>query len=1147
MNKNSLSEAHFQKWPRSKHFFNIMRITTLLLFVPVFCLFAEKIHSQNVLFTIKKNNVQLEQVFSEIERQSDFLFVYNKNINVNKKVSIDVKEKSIVETLHRLLNGTDLKYEVEGSYIVLSTNKTSSVNPSGVEQNEKIVKGKIIDDRGDPLSGVAISVKGTNLGTITDLDGNYSLKVPDNKAILRFVFLGFIPQEINVGNKRIIDVTLQEDMLQLNEVVVVGYGTTKRANLTGGVSTADATTFQSRPVQNATTALQGQVPGLTITRSSGAPGSTAKIRIRDISSINDGRPLILIDGAEGDLDLINPADIESVSVLKDGTAAIYGARAADGVILITTKSGKKNQPLKVTLDAFYSVKTPALMKKTVNLYQYASMGLEIADGSWTPEYSAEDLPLIAAGSDQVILNGIWGEYPKWYKSQNWRDLTVGNGHLQNYNLNLTGGGDKYSYMISLAYQNEKGLPKFGVDKEDRYFIRAKSNIQIVKGLDYELNLSYGASDRLVSSGINQGTDNLWELMYKARCWQPMYNPAGGYYTFQGYTNPAQAVEEHGNTTKTTGNFTFNNSLKWEILSGLNLIGRAIVSKNDGDENEENKVVYVRDWDNEIMRGTYFPNWNQRRYQKTLYKNFTLYAEYKKKFRELHDIGVMVGAANESADYDKFSAQRVNFTQQEIMSLPLGSTENQLALSEGYAWTINSVFSRLSYTFADKYIIDGVLRADASSRFAKDYRWGYFPGVSAAWRLSEEKFIKEAGIFDDLKLRGSYGEMGNQSGIGYYDYIQLVKIEGAKNYPFGDGTKGQLARPGNMVSTTRTWETIASTDIGMDFGVLQNRLYGSFDYFWKTNKNMLIPITYPTVLGTDAPATNNGRLEIKGWEVVLGWRDKIGDFEYSVRASLSDAKNEIVEKGGKDNPVLGLNYKDNGYLNGYPLDSYLGYMFDGIIQNETQLAEYKARFPKGGIPGNIAVGDAMYKDLDGDGVLSVSGDGTPGAGDAVYLGDRNPRYSFGFNFNASYKGFDLAFFLQGVAKRTTFLEGAARMPFQEWFWDPLEYWYGKTWTPERTDAKYPAITLQDTRNYNYQYSSNTRHNAAYMRMKNLQIGYTIPSKITEKMKIEKVRFYFSGEDLFEIHNVPGGWDPESDGGSNSYPFTRNLSFGINVIF
>lgn len=538
MNKNSLSEAHFQKWPRSKHFFNIMRITTLLLFVPVFCLFAEKIHSQNVLFTIKKNNVQLEQVFSEIERQSDFLFVYNKNINVNKKVSIDVKEKSIVETLHRLLNGTDLKYEVEGSYIVLSTNKTSSVNPSGVEQNEKIVKGKIIDDRGDPLSGVAISVKGTNLGTITDLDGNYSLKVPDNKAILRFVFLGFIPQEINVGNKRIIDVTLQEDMLQLNEVVVVGYGTTKRANLTGGVSTADATTFQSRPVQNATTALQGQVPGLTITRSSGAPGSTAKIRIRDISSINDGRPLILIDGAEGDLDLINPADIESVSVLKDGTAAIYGARAADGVILITTKSGKKNQPLKVTLDAFYSVKTPALMKKTVNLYQYASMGLEIADGSWTPEYSAEDLPLIAAGSDQVILNGIWGEYPKWYKSQNWRDLTVGNGHLQNYNLNLTGGGDKYSYMISLAYQNEKGLPKFGVDKEDRYFIRAKSNIQIVKGLDYELNLSYGASDRLVSSGINQGTDNLWELMYKARCWQPMYNPAGGYYTFQGYTNPA---------------------------------------------------------------------------------------------------------------------------------------------------------------------------------------------------------------------------------------------------------------------------------------------------------------------------------------------------------------------------------------------------------------------------------------------------------------------------------------------------------------------------------------------------------------------------------------------------------------------------------
>lgn len=1087
----------------------------------------------------------LKQVFKEIESKTDYTFFYNDElIDINRIVTVQAKNETVESILNKLL--TDCTYEIQNRNILLIPIQSGSKSPT-TQQGKRQITGTVTDEQGEPIIGANVMEKGTANGAITDMDGNFSLSVSE-KAILQISYIGYLVQDVPVTNKNTIKIVLKEDVQVMDEVVVIGYGTARRVNVSGAISTANAETFQSRPVQNAVSALQGQIPELTITRSSGAPGSSSTMRIRDVSSLNGGDPLVLIDGAEGSLDNINPLDIESISVLKDGTAAIYGARAADGVILVTTKSGRKNQPLKVTLDAYYSIKTPALMKKTVNLYQYAMMGLEVSDGSFSREYTAEDIPLIAEGSDLIVPNGIWGAYPKWYKSQNWRDLVVGNGHIQKYNLNLSGGGEKYSYLISLGYQNEQGLPKFGIDKEDRYFIRAKSNIQIIKGLDYELNLSYEATDRLVSSAINQENDNIWELMYKARCWQPMYNPAGEFYLFQGFTNPAQAAEEHGNTSKITGNITVNNTLNWEVIKGLNIIGRAIISKRDGDENEENKIVYERNWDNEIVRGQYAPNWNQRRYYKTLYKNFTVYAEYKKQFAQVHDIGIMVGAANESSDYDKFSAQRINYTQQEIMSLPLGSSENQLALSEGNGWTINSAFSRLSYSFAGKYILDGVLRADASSRFAKKYRWGYFPGVSAAWRIGEEKFMKNLNIFDDLKLRASYGEMGNQSGIGLYDYIQLVTIHASDNYPFGNGVKGQLAKPGNIVSTKRTWETVVSTDIGLDFSLLNNRLFGSFDYFWKTNKDMLIPVTYPKVLGADAPATNNGRLEVKGWGINLGWRDRIGDFNYSVRANLSDSRNKIVEKGGTDNPQLGLNHKDNGgYLKGLPINSYLGYEFDGIIQNEQQLEEYKARFPKGGIPGNLTVGDAMYKDLDGDGVLSISGDGTPGAVDAVYLGDRNPRYSFGFNFNGSYKGFDLSFFLQGVGKRTTFLEGTARVPFEQYYWDPIEYWYGKTWTPERTDAKYPAITLQEKRYYNYQYSTNTKRNAAYMRLKNVQFGYTIPSRITQRVKIEKVRLYLSGEDLFEVHNVPGGWDPESDAGINSYPFTRNFSFGINVTY
>ena len=1140
MNKNLLLKDKTQKCPRYKHFFKIMRITILLLFVSSFCLLAENTHSQNILFTIKKSNVQLTQVMDEIEKQSDYLFVYNKNVDVSKRVSVSMEQQSLKNVLSKLFEGTEVNYNIEGSYIILSVNK--SANNREI-QNNNTINGRVVDTNGEPIPGVAVSIKGKSVGTITNSNGNFSIEVTDDNAILRFTFLGYLSQEVNIGNRAFINVALREDVLQLEEVVVVGYGSTKRVNLAGAISTADAATFQSRPVQNAANALQGYVPGLTITRTSGAPGSSPSLRIREISSLNSGNPLILIDGAEGELNMINSADILNVSVLKDGTAAIYGARAANGVILVTTKSGQRNQQLKATFNAYYSVKTPALIKKTTSLYEYASMGLEITDGSFTPEYSAEDLPLILAESDEVILNGIWGEYPKWYKSQNWRKMVVGNGVIQNYNLNLSGGGDKYSYLISLGYQNEKGLPKFGKDFEDRYFIRAKSNIQITKGLDYELNLSYIATDRVVSTGIELGPNNMWETMFKSRCWQPMYNPAGDFYIFQGFSNAAQVAEERGDINRLNGNFTINNTLKWEVIDGLNLIGKVIVSKRDGDESREGKIVHERNWDNVVIRQQYAPNWFQRNYRKTLDKNYSVYAEYKKTLANKHDIGIMAGTSHESSNYDYFSGQRNNYTQQEVMALPLGSVDNQQVSGTGNAWTINSFFSRLNYTFDGKYIFEAIMRADASSRFAKGHRWGYFPGVSVAWRANEENFINKLNIFDNLKFRGTYGEMGNQSGIGYYDYIQLISINANTTYPFGNGSKGQLANPGSMVSLTRTWETVATTNIGIDFGVLKNRLFGSFDYFWKTNSNMLIPVTYPSVLGASAPSTNNGKLEVKGWEIVLGWKDKIGDFNYSIRGSLSDAKNKIVEKGGTDNLSLGR----NSTLKGYSTNSYFGYEFDGIIQNEQQLQDYKARFSNGGVPGSISVGDAMYKDRDGDGVLSVAGDGSKGSGDVIHLGTANPRYSYGVNFSCDFKGFDFSFFLQGVGLRTTFLTGAAKLPFEQSWWESLSYWHGKTWTAERTDARYPAITLQEKRFYNYNESTNTKRDASYMRLKNLQFGYTIPKQVVQKLRLEKIRFYFSGEDLFEIHSVPGGWDPENDSGVGDYPFTRNYSLGVNIVF
>lgn len=1011
-------------------------------------------------------------------------------------------------------------------------------------QNVKEVKGTVIDAKEQvALPGVTIAVKGTTTGVTTNADGEFSIQVSPSD-ILVFSYIGYLTQEVKAEMSPM-RISLAEDTQVLDDVVVVGYGSAKRVNLSGAISTIDSKVFDSRPVQNAAMALQGEMPGVTITRSGGAPGADATIRIRDISSINGGSPLILIDGAEGSLNQINSADIESISVLKDGSAAIYGARAADGVILVTTKNGSRNQKIKVQFEGFYSIKRPALMKKQTDLYQFALMGLEINDGSWTPDYTKEDLPLLAEGSDKVVPNGMWGTYPKFYRYIDKKDI-IGNGSLQNYNATITGGGTKYSFLLSTGYQQEKGLPKYGRDNYARYSIRAKSNIELWKGADLDLNLSYQATDRESSSAIEGRSgiiNSLWEMIFRGHSWAPLRNPAGNWYTFQYYASLPQALEEMGDKGTVRGDLTVNAKLNWQIYKDLRLVGQAIVRKEDGDEQAFYRKLNGYDWENNNFWSYGDPNYAYRQYDKTLYKNFTLYAEYKKLFAKKHNVSVMGGASHESSNFDKFYAARQNFNQQEVFSLTLGSPENQIATSEGNAWTINSYYGRLNYGFADRYLLEANFRFDGSSRFHPDCRWGFFPSFSAAWRLGEESFIKSLSVFDNLKLRASYGEMGNQSGIGLYDYIQLLTISSA-SYPFGNGNKGQLAYSNGMVSATRSWETIKTTNIGLDFSILDNRLNGSFDYYWKKNNNMLIPITYPSILGTHAPSTNNGRLEVKGWETSLCWRDRAGQVNYSVRLSISDSKNCIVEKGGSDTFALGLNETRKGY----PMNSYFGYAFDGIIQNEQELETYKKRFANGGIPGNLRVGDAKYKDLDGDGMLSLYGNGKPGQGDALYLGDQNPRYNFGFNFNIEYEGFDFGIFLQGVGKRTVFLEGDASRPFTNWWTEPLEYWYGKTWTPQRTDARFPAITLDAGRGtYNYYTSENTKFNAAYMRLKNIQLGYTLPATLTAKINLEKIRFYFSGEDVFEIHNVLGGYDPENGGYYSSYPFSRLFSFGINLVF
>lgn len=548
-------------------------------------------------------------------------------------------------------------------------NEKTAPSSQAVLQKKNLVQGVVTDENGEPIIGANVVEKGTTNGTVTDLDGKFTIEVSEN-GVLQISYIGYAMTELRPSKEANLNVKLREDALQMDEVVVVGYGTVKRANLGGAVSTADAKAFESRPVQNAAQALQGEVPGLTITRTGGAPGSDMTMKVRDVSSINGGTPLVLIDGAEGNINMINPSDIENISVLKDGTAAIYGARASDGVILVTTKSGKRNQKTSVAFDAYYSIKTPALLRKPANLLQHAEMALEITDGSFTPEYTRDQLELIRQNSDLVLPDAEWGRwtgYPQFFKDQDWNDMLIGNGNMQNYNVNISGGGERYSYMLSLGHQREEGIPKFGEDVNKRYFVRAKSSVEIFKNLTYDLNLAYEASNRDYSSGLTEG-QNIWELIYKTRSWTPMYNPSGTFYTFEGFDNPAQVLEEGGMVNKTTGNITVNNQLRWKVIDGLQLVGQAVIRKYDQDENVTNKKIINYDWDNNEVREKRTPNSAERRYQKTLSKNFTLYADYKKNFNDRHDLSVMVGTSHESENYDRFTAKRINFDQQENMSL-----------------------------------------------------------------------------------------------------------------------------------------------------------------------------------------------------------------------------------------------------------------------------------------------------------------------------------------------------------------------------------------------------------------------------------------------------------------------------------------------
>jgi len=1015
------------------------------------------------------------------------------------------------------------------------------------------VKGKVIDTNGEPLIGVTVSVSGSYGGGLTDINGNYSVSVPDGNAVLTFSYLGFNSQEIKVGNQTQINVTLSESSQALGEVVVVGYGTQKKATLTGSVSQVAGKDVVSKTNTDALTALQGQMPSVTVLRTSGQPGNEAtstSLRIRGFSSANDANALILIDGVEGDLRMVKSEDIESISVLKDAaSAAIYGARAAAGVVLVKTKQGRATDgSAKISYNGSFGVNLPGNMPQRMSSWEEQEF-INISRVGRGAEQTPEQTSWIGNPNYNYRPNGA-----RWdaRASSNWlnegtNDYTTQQSHA----VSASGGSGKTLYYVSAGYYTKNGLMKYGADDYSRYNLRANLSTELNKYLDFSLQASYQNGHTAQSS---VGSASLLSTLYTARARQLIYLPKeDSNYDVNPYSadlqrNAIEIMKYGGENNQYTTHFIGNFGLHVKnLVKGLTIDLNASRDAGYYSQEIDGRHVAGMGRNGEVRgggAGAYSVN-NPRFVTKSKYNSYQDKLEalinYDLKIDD-HAITLLAGASYEQYLKDQITGTTKNLLSNDFFSFNYydsGTASNSVLSDLVQPWKMASLFGRVHYDYAGRYLAEATIRRDGSSRLAPGDRFGNFPSASAAWRVSEEKFfesLKEA--VDNLKLRLSWGQLGNSTVLNstYYPYYGLI----SNSTIFGTGRYYQDA----MASTSVTWETITTTNIGIDVNALNNRLGFTADYYWKRNSDMLANMQVGHIVGVTVPTQNVGELKTWGWEIGLSWADKIGEVKYRVGVSLDDSQNKLVKYDGASVITAGT----VTLLEGYPLNSLWGYETDGFWSSRQEYLDYKAAHPGYQIwnDANVDGGDVKFLPQgNNDHVIGI-GDGTPeNHGDLVYLGSADPRYLYGFTIDLQWRRFDFSIFFQGVGKRSLFINADALAP--------LYYSYEMPWTVHRDYWREDNPNAYFARPYepgsatgNYQYADRWLQNGAYLRLKNIQLGYTIP---VIKNYISSLRVFVSGADVWEHTNMLKVFDPEvkNQATKQYYPFFRTWTTGISVTF
>ena len=1206
-----IAELKFgHKYHLLSKFFLTMKFTIVLMLVTLLQVKAS-IFAQRVSLSVK--NATLTEVISEIRKQTNVDILYNNStITGLKPITLTVNNANVIDVLNQCFANQPVTYRVEGQTILVVA-KPVSTESVPLAAKSVTINGKVSDEKGEPLIGVSVKVKGSTTGTTTDVNGAYKLTVNEG-AVLVFSYLGYENMEVTVGNKTEINVKLKPHDSGLSEVVVVGYGQQKKATVTGAIATLDAHTFQDRgPTNNPIANIQGEVPGVVVTRTSAQPGrENWNFQIRGVASVNSQDPLIVLDGValnnNNELNSINPDDIDNISFLKDGSAAIYGARAAYGVVLITTKRGKVGKT-RIEYDPSVSEKFLGLQPQTVSLtdwangvsqaltndsygvaptgyvwYQYAQFALgnmgSIVPATAIPGYNG------SAITPGLFYNGLpvptLGDVKEFdFTDTRMSDVLWGNSTSQSHNFSMSGGNEKNLYRFSLGYLNDGSQLKWGTNGNQRYNIRLSNDYKFNDNVTWNNSISLERNDIQQPTLYSYGSYGALSTSFQPGL--PALTQSGRPYGWGTVSSPPGLLRDGGDNLESNTRILLNSTLNYQFLKHLKLT--TTVGYNTWYQDQQVQVKQVQLYSyydtnliatNPSAGGTTSngSNISESYYRQNVgdvYYNLMSTLTYSNTFNKQHNVMLMLGGSYERDEYDTWNAKTFNLASDDIAALGMGLTNGNAGyVTDGETknhYALGSYLGRATYDYKGKYLFEVAGRYDGSSKFVADKRWKAFYSLQLGWRMSEEDFIKKLNIFDNLKLRASYGTSGNQAGIGLYDYQQLLNV-GLSGTLLGQSIATATTTTGTLVSLDRTWETVRKSNIGLDFDVLHGHLSGSFDVFDNRNSNMLISVTYPGTLGATAPQSNNGDLKVWGWEGQLTYRNHIGKVNFSVSGNITDNQNKLLYYNGT--PLVSSGY--NATVEGYPLGSYFGLQYGGKLQNQAQVDAYNnTYYNPGGVLNNIGLpvatplkspagqnsglrpGDNWFVDTNGDGKLSI-GNTTSNMGDLVYLGSDQPRFVFGFNLGAQWNGFDFYAIFQGVGKRTIFRSGNWRVPFTSIFQGQTTEWVGNVWSPDNQNAYYPNLhsALNNGINgYNYQASTWSVENGEYLRLKNLVIGYTLPASIIERTKVfSKVRIYVEGSDLWELTSIHDGWDPEATrtvGGNERYPFYRYVTVGANITF